>query len=78
MVLNAAACLIVRKQKFDSIYFYFHVGKPLKYIKALFKIIIENIYTRCSKKTKSPNEIHRVPKNQHDTFVTKLWLIVIL
>ena len=27
---------------------------------------------------KKINEIHRVPKNQADTFVTKLWLIGIL
>jgi len=27
--------------------------------------------------TKKINEIHRVQKNQADTFVTKLWLIVI-
>jgi len=26
---------------------------------------------------KKSNEIHRVQKNQADTFVTKLWLIVI-
>jgi len=28
--------------------------------------------------TEKINEIHCVPKNQADTFVTKLWLIVIL
>jgi len=47
---------------------YVDISPHLKYVATL------PCETRFTKKI---NEIHRVPKKQADTFVTKLWLIVI-